>query len=403
MTCSTRLEFTMNVLFNKPHSTGNELKYIQEAISNHHLSGDGPFGKKCHAWLEQKLNAKKVLLTPSGTAALEMMALLLDIKDGDEVIMPSYTFVSTANAFVLRGAVPVFVDIRPDTINLDEKLIRKAITKRTRAIVPVHYAGVGCVMDTIMDLSREFDIAVVEDAAHAVLAEYKNRPLGSIGHMAALSFHETKNLISGEGGALIINDEKYIDRAEIIREKGTNRSLFFRGQVDKYRWMDVGSSYLPSELQSAYLWAQFEEGENITARRLEIWHRYYELLKEAAAKNWLTLPVVPSDCAQNGHLFYVMLSHGEHRDRLLQHLREKGVSAMFHYVPLHTAPAAAKYCRISGDLLHTENAGERLIRLPFFNDITVEQQMYVVDSIADFFKSEEQKSHAGQLAARSNN
>jgi dTDP-4-amino-4,6-dideoxygalactose transaminase len=382
----------MKVAFNKPYSTGKELKYIEEAIANNHLSGDGPFGKKCHAWLEEKLSARKVLLTPSGTAALEMMALLIDIKDGDEVIMPSYTFVSTANAFVLRGARPVFVDIRPDTVNIDEKLIRAAITKRTRAIVPVHYAGVACAMDPIMDLAREFDIAVLEDAAHAVMAKYNNHALGSIGHMAALSFHETKNLISGEGGALIINDQKFIDRAEIIREKGTNRSLFFRGQVDKYRWMDVGSSYLPSELQSAYLWAQFEEGEQITERRLEIWHRYYNLLASMQQKKWFTLPTVPSDCEQNGHLFYIMLANGELRDPLLLFLKNNGVNAMFHYVPLHTAPAASKYCRVSGGMKHTEAAGERLIRLPFFNDIDVEQQALVAKLIQEFFESRQNQS-----------
>jgi dTDP-4-amino-4,6-dideoxygalactose transaminase len=389
----------MNVPFNKPYSTGKELKYIEQAIANQHLSGDGPFGKRCHAWLEERLKAKKVLLTPSCTAALEMMALLLDLNEGDEVIMPSYTFVSTANAFVLRGARPVFVDVRPDTINIDEKLIRQAITKQTKAIVPMHYAGVACEMDTITDIAREFDLAVVEDAAQGILAKYKGRPLGSTAHLSALSFHETKNLISGEGGALLINDDKFIERAEIIREKGTNRSLFFRGQVDKYRWMDVGSSYLPSELQSAYLWAQFEEADEITARRLEIWRRYYKLLKPMADEGWLTLPTVPAECQQNGHLFYVMLADGHLRDPLLQYLRERHVSAMFHYVPLHTAPAGAKYCRVAGDMTHTEEAGERLIRLPFFNEITSERQQFVAESIRAFFSGNKKNARAETLTS----
>lgn len=382
----------MKVPFNRPYSTGKELGYIQEAISNHHLSGDGPFGRKCHAWLEQNLQSKKVLLTPSGTAALEMMALLLDLQEGDEVIMPSYTFVSTANAFVLRGARAVFVDIRPDTINLDARLIRAAINKRTKAIVPVHYAGVGCEMDVVMELAQEYDLAVLEDAAHAILAKYQGRHLGSIGHLAALSFHETKNLISGEGGALLINDQRFIDRAEIIREKGTNRSLFFRGQVDKYRWMDIGSSYLPSEMQAAYLWAQFEAAQEITARRLQIWSNYYNLIKSLNHQDWFSLPTVPKDCEQNGHLFYILLANGQLRDPLLQYLKEREVGAMFHYVPLHTAPASEKYCRNVGSLRCTEVVGETLIRLPFFNDISDEQQEFVVESIKDFFKTDTARS-----------
>ncbi len=383
----------MPIPFNKPYATGKEITYIEEAINNAHLSGDGPFTKKCHAWLESTIQTKKALLTNSCTAALEMAAILADLKEGDEVIMPSFTFVSTANAFVLRGAVPVFVDIRPDTVNIDEKLIRKAITKKTKAIVPVHYAGVSCEMDVILALAEEYNLLVIEDAAQGILSTYKGRQLGSVSHMAALSFHETKNIISGEGGALLVNDPKLIERAEIIREKGTNRSLFFRGQVDKYRWMDIGSSFLPSELQAAYLWAQLEAAQEITSRRLEIWNNYYRMLAPLEASGLIRRPIVPEHCGQNGHLFYILLAHGEWRDPLLTFMREKGVGTMFHYVPLHSAPAGQKFCRVEGSLTNTESVGECLIRLPFWNRISLEEQEQVVSLLGQFL-TEQAKSGA---------
>jgi dTDP-4-amino-4,6-dideoxygalactose transaminase len=323
----------MRIPFNKPYMTGKELWYISQAHASGHLAGDGQFTKKCSAWLEERTGSQKALLTHSCTAALEMAAILADLKPGDEVIMPSYTFVSTANAFVLRGAVPVFVDIRPDTLNIDETRIEAAITPRTKAIVPVHYAGVACEMDAIMDIARRHNLLVIEDAAQGVMSSYKGRPLGSIGHMAALSFHETKNIISGEGGALLINDRHFAERAEIIREKGTNRSQFFRGEVDKYTWVDFGSSYLPSELVSAFLWAQMEEADAITRRRLVIWDTYHRFLAQAEAAGKLRRPAIPAGCSHNAHMYYLLLPDLEKRTRFISTLKDRGVCASFITYP----------------------------------------------------------------------
>ena len=356
----------MNIPFNKPYMTGKELWYISQAHASGHLAGDGQFTKKCSAWLEQRIGCQKALLTHSCTAALEMAAILADIQPGDEVIMPSYTFVSTANAFVLRGGIPVFVDIRPDTLNIDEAKIEAAITPRTKAIVPVHYAGVSCEMDAIMDIARRHGLLVIEDAAQGIMSTYKGRPLGSIGHMAALSFHETKNIISGEGGALLINDSRFVERAEIIREKGTNRSQFFRGQVDKYTWVDVGSSYLPGEVITAFLWAQMEEAEALTTARLAVWDQYHEALAPLEAAGKLRRPIVPEVCQHNAHMYYILLESLEQRTEVIAQLRQQGVNAVFHYVPLHSAPAGRKYGRVSGELRHTDDLADRLLRLPLW-------------------------------------
>ncbi|WUR12378.1 dTDP-4-amino-4,6-dideoxygalactose transaminase [[Empedobacter] haloabium] len=352
--------------FNKPFMTGRELWYIAQAHTNGHLSGDGAFTKKCHGWLEQNTGSARALLTHSCTAALEMAALLAELKEGDEVIMPSYTFVSTANAFVMRGAVPVFVDIRPDTLNIDETKIEAAITPRTKVILPVHYAGVACEMDTIMDIARRHDLIVVEDAAQGIMSTYKGRPLGSIGHMGAYSFHETKNVIAGEGGALLVNDPVYAQRAEIIREKGTNRSQFFRGQVDKYTWVDIGSSYLPGEVIAAFLWAQMEEAANITARRLALWQQYHEFLIPLEERGVLRRPVVPEGCVHNAHMYYILLESLEQRSNVIANLKQQGISSVFHYVPLHSAPAGTRFGRPAGALPHTEGLSERLLRLPLW-------------------------------------
>lgn len=352
--------------FNKPYMTGREAGYIQQAHSQGHLSGDGAFTKRCHAWLEENTGAIKSLLTHSCTAALEMSALLLDLEPGDEVIMPSFTFVSTANAFVLRGAVPVFVDIRPDTLNIDERLIEGAITSRTKAICVVHYAGVGCDMDPILEIAGRHGLAVVEDAAQGIMASYKGRPLGSIGGLGAFSFHETKNVISGEGGALLINDAKYNERAEIIREKGTNRSKFFRGQVDKYTWIDVGSSYLPSEIVAAFLAAQLEDAESITERRLAIWDRYHEWAAPLEREGRLRRPVVPAHCRHNAHMYYLVLPSLDHRQAFISSLKSRGVGAVFHYVPLHSTPAGRSVGRPHGDLTVTDTTSDCLVRLPLW-------------------------------------
>lgn len=352
--------------FNKPYMTGKELWYISQAHANGHLAGDGAFTKRCSAWLESRIGCKKALLTHSCTAALEMAAILANIQAGDEIIMPAYTFVSTANAFVLRGGVPVFVDIRPDTLNIDETKIEAAITSKTKAIVPVHYAGVGCEMDTIMAIAEKHRLLVIEDAAQGIMSTYKGRPLGSIGHMAALSFHETKNIISGEGGALLINDSRFMERGEIIREKGTNRSQFFRGQVDKYTWMDIGSSFLPGELIAAFLWAQMEEADEITKRRLnihKIYHQWFAPLEEAGK---LRRPVVPVGCGQNAHMYYLLLPNLEKRSAFIHALKEKKISTVFHYVPLDLAPMGVKHGRAGGQLTHTHNLSERLVRLPLW-------------------------------------
>jgi len=356
----------MHIPFNKPYMTGKELWYIAQAHANGHLAGDGSFTRRCNGWLEQRTGAHKALLTHSCTAALEMAAILADIQPGDEVIMPSYTFVSTANAFVLRGGVPVFVDIRPDTLNIDETKIEAAITEKTRAIVPVHYAGVGCEMDTIMAIARKHDLMVIEDAAQGVMASYKGRPLGSIGHLGCLSFHETKNIISGEGGALLINDPELAERAEIIREKGTNRSQFFRGQVDKYTWVDVGSSYLPSELIAAFLWAQMEEADDITRRRLAIWGVYHQWLQGLEESGKLRRPVIPKECVHNAHMYYILLPDLASRTSLIDKLKKQDIHPVFHYVPLHSAPTGVRHGRVHGDLTVTEDHADRLLRLPLW-------------------------------------
>jgi len=346
------------------------------------LAGDGPFTKRCHGWLEQKTDCAKALLTHSCTAALEMAALLLDIQPGDEVIMPSYTFVSTANAFVLRGGVPVFVDIREDTLNLDERLIEAAITPRTRAIVPVHYAGVACEMDAIMSIARRHKLKVVEDAAQGVMSSYKGRALGSIGDLGAYSFHETKNVISGEGGALLVNHPELVLRAEIIREKGTDRSRFFRGEVDKYTWQEMGSSFLPGELIAAFLWAQLEEAGRITNDRLASWTRYHELLEPLEAKGILRRPVIPEGCQHNAHMYYVLLAPGIDRQCVLNELKRNGVHSVFHYVPLHSSPAGQRYGRVHGSLEMTNDQSERLIRLPLWVGLSPENQAWVVGQLA---------------------
>jgi dTDP-4-amino-4,6-dideoxygalactose transaminase len=352
--------------FNKPFMTGRELHYIAQAHTNGHLSGDGAFTRRCHALLEKNIGCHKALLTHSCTAALEMTALLLDLQPGDEVIMPSFTFVSTANAFVLRGAVPVFIDIHPDTLNLDERLIEAAITPRTKAICVVHYAGVGCEMDTILALARAHGLRVVEDAAQGIHATYKGRPLGSIGDFGALSFHETKNVICGEGGALLINDPVFVEQAEIVREKGTNRSRFFRGQVDKYTWVDAGSSYLPGEITAAFLSAQLEEVEPIIRRRLAIWDRYHAWAEPLETKGLLRRPIVPEHCTHNAHMYYLLLQSLQKRTAFIAHLKASGIGAVFHYIPLHSSPAGRRFGRTSGAMTVTDDVADRLVRMPLW-------------------------------------
>ncbi len=372
----------MHIPFNKPYMTGKELWYIAQAHANGHLAGDGSFTKKCNGWLESRTGTHKALLTHSCTAALEMAAILADIQPGDEVIMPSYTFVSTANAFVLRGGVPVFVDIRPDTLNLDETRIEAAITEKTKAIVPVHYAGVGCEMDTILAIARRYNLLVIEDAAQGIMASYKGRPLGSIGHLGCLSFHETKNIISGEGGALLINDPELAERAEIIREKGTNRSQFFRGQVDKYTWVDVGSSYLPSELIAAFLWAQMEEADDITRRRLAIWNVYHQWLQGLEEAGRLRRPIIPKECVHNAHMYYILLKSLAERTALLDFLKRREIYAVFHYVPLHSSPFGRENGRTHGNMTVTDEIADRLVRLPFWLGLENHQQQ-VIEAIRD--------------------
>ncbi len=374
-----------HISFNKSFLAGNELKYIEQAVLSGQIKGDGPFTKKCNEWMEQKFNAKTVLLTTSCTSALEMSAILCEIKSGDEVIMPSYTFVSTANAFVIRGAKPVFVDIRSDTLNIDETKIKAAITNKTKAIVPVHYAGVGCEMDTIMQIAKKHNLFVIEDAAQAVMAKYKNKYLGTIGDLGSYSFHETKNYSSGEGGAIVINNPKMIERAEIIREKGTNRSKFFRGEVDKYTWVDVGSSYLPSEIIAAFLFAQLEKAEEINRKRLEIWQKYYDRLKVLEKKEKLQLPIIPDECQQNAHMFYILLHDEKTRNNLMDFLKkEKNILSVFHYVPLHSAPMSRNFALNKLDLPITNDLSTRLLRLPFYYNLTVEEQNYIIKSIKEF-------------------
>jgi len=372
----------MKIPFNKPHMTGKEHVYITEAYTNGMLAGDGPFTKRCHDWLEQNTGTKKALLTHSCTAALEMAAILLDIEPGDEVIMSSYTFVSTANAFALRGAVPVFVDIRTDTLNLDEKLVEGAITPKTKAIIPVHYAGVGCEMDTIMAIASKHNLAVVEDAAQGLMSSYKGRPLGSIGNMGTFSFHETKNIISGEGGALLVNDPKLVSQAEIIREKGTDRSRFFRGAVDKYTWQSIGSSFLPGELIAAFLWAQLEDAKNITEKRLSIWNAYHQMLAPLEEKGILRRPIIPDDCQQNGHLYYILLNPAIDRQKVLADFKAEQIMAPFHYIPLHSSPAGMQLGRTHGSMEVTDVASEQLLRLPLWYSISKEEQERVVAVLA---------------------
>jgi dTDP-4-amino-4,6-dideoxygalactose transaminase len=352
--------------FNIPFVTGREAANFEQIARQGHLSGDGEFTRLCNEWLERETGVRKALLTHSCTAALEMAVILARIDPGDEVIMPSYTFVSTANAVVLRGGIPVFVDIRVDTLNIDEQLIESAITPKTKAIIAVHYAGVACEMDVITDIAKRHGLMVIEDAAQAVMSKYKGRPLGAIGDLGALSFHETKNIISGEGGALLMRDDTYIERAEIVREKGTNRSLFFRGQVDKYTWVDVGSSYLPSEIIAAFLWAQMEDAGAITRRRLAMWDRYHAALATLEAAALLRRPIVPAECEHNAHMYYVLLNSLEDRTTLISALKKRGVSTVFHYVPLHSSPAGQKYARTHGEMTQTNSLADRLLRLPMW-------------------------------------
>lgn len=369
--------------FNKPFFIGRELALIANAVAQGHISGDGVYTKLCHHWFEDKLGVKKALLTHSCTAALEMAAILCDIQPGDEIILPSYTFVSTANAFVLRGGVPVFVDIRPDTLNIDEKLIEAAITSKTRAIVPVHYAGVACEMDTIMDIAQRHNLLVIEDAAQALLSTYKGRALGSIGHFGCLSFHETKNIISGEGGALLVNDERFSERAEIIREKGTNRSQFFRGEVDKYTWVDIGSSYLPSELVSAFLYAQLERADEIITKRRNICSTYATLLEPLQQGGHLR--IADLDETSNGHLFYIMTDSLATRTALIEHLKAKNIHPVFHYVPLHSSPAGRRYGREGSVMKFTDELSERLLRLPLFYEMSEDDIVRICTVIRDYF------------------
>ena len=369
--------------FNKPFIIGRELALIADAVAQGHLSGDGAYTKLCHRWLEEKLHCRKALLTHSCTAALEMSAILCDLQHGDEVILPSYTFVSTANAFVLRGAVPVFVDIRPDTLNIDEKLIEAALTPKTRAIVPVHYAGVPCEMDAIMEIAQYHRLLVVEDAAQALLSTYKGRALGTIGHFGCLSFHETKNIISGEGGALLVNDTRFVERAEIVREKGTNRSQFFRGEVDKYTWVDIGSSYLPSELVSAFLYAQLERANEITAQRCRICSAYAEQLASLEQAGKLRLPHFDGD--SNGHMFYIILDSIATRTALIAHLKAQGIHSVFHYVPLHSSPAGRKYGCVSGSMKVTDDMSGRLLRLPLHYEMDDADVARICAAIRQFF------------------
>ncbi len=373
------------IYFNNPPFVGNELEYVRQAIDNQKICGDGPFTKKCSQWIEAKTGTSKALLTTSCTHATEMAALLLDIKPGDEVIMPSYTFVSTADAFVLRGAKAVFVDIRPDTMNIDENLIENAITEHTKAIVPVHYAGVSCEMDKITELALKYNLKIVEDAAQGLLSTYKGKMLGTIGDFGCYSFHETKNYSMGEGGALLIRDPNYIEKAEIIREKGTNRSKFFRGQIDKYTWVDAGSSYLPSDLNAAYLWAQLEQADKIFDNRMKTWNLYYELLTDLQKQGVISLPVVPENCTHNAHMFYIKAKDLDERTHLIDFLKEQGILAVFHYIPLHTAPAGKKFGVFCGEDRYTTKESERLVRLPMYYGLEEEKVVYIANKIKDFY------------------
>ena len=374
------------IYFNVPPMVGTEINYIEEAVQSHKICGDGQFTIRCSQWLEERMGAAKVLLTTSCTHATEMAALLSHIQPGDEVIMPSYTFVSTADAFVLRGAVPVFVDIRPDTMNIDETLIEAAITERTRAIVPVHYAGVACEMDTIMDIARRYRLTVIEDAAQGVMSAYKGQALGTIGDFGCYSFHETKNYSMGEGGALLIKDSAKAEEAEIIREKGTNRSKFFRGQIDKYTWVDAGSSYLPSELNAAYLWAQLEKAEEINNNRLAAWNYYQQALQPLEERGRIQLPVIPQGCVHNAHMFYIKVKDLQERTAFIEYLKKNEIGAVFHYIPLHSSPAGCRFGRFHGEDRYTTSESERLVRLPMYYNLSEDEQGYIVDKIMEFFK-----------------
>lgn len=374
------------IKFNIPPFVGTETKYIQEAIESHKICGDGMFTKKCNAWIEEQTHTEKALLTTSCTHATEMAALLCEIKPGDEVIMPSYTFVSTADAFVLRGATAVFIDINPDTMNMDETLIEDAITEKTKAIVPVHYAGVSCNMDIIMDIAARHNLKVVEDAAQGVMSYYKGKPLGTFGDFGCFSFHETKNYSMGEGGCLLIRDKDMIEKAEIIREKGTNRSKFFRGEIDKYTWVEAGSSYLPSELNAAYLYAQLESAREIFDDRMASWNLYYELLTPLANEGKITLPFIPEGCEHNAHMFYIKTKDLEERSSLISFLKERGISSVFHYIPLHSAPAGKQYGRFHGEDIYTTKESERLLRLPLYYGLSKEDVKTVCDAVKEFYK-----------------
>ena len=376
---------TKMIVFNIPPYTGKELDYISQAVENHKICGDGEFTKRCDKWIEERTGTGKSLLTTSCTHATELAALLAGVGEGDEIIMPAYTFVSTADAFVLRGATPVFVDIRPDTMNIDEKLIEAAITEKTKAIVPVHYAGVACEMDTIMEIAKRHHLLVIEDAAQGIMSTYKGKALGAIGDFGAYSFHETKNYSMGEGGALLIRDQKYVEDAEIFREKGTNRSKFFRGQIDKYTWVNYGSSYLPSDMNAAYLWAQLEMAEEINEHRLALWNQYYEELAPLQERGLLMLPTVPKECVHNAHMFYIKAKDLEERTALISFLKENGILAVFHYIPLHTAPAGVRFGRFHGEDVYTTRESERLCRLPMYYKLTSEEVSYITGKVKEFY------------------
>jgi dTDP-4-amino-4,6-dideoxygalactose transaminase len=368
--------------------TGKELHYIADAHARRHLSGDGYYTEKCNEWMKKVAEVRQALLTHSCTAALEMAAILLDLEPGDEVIMPSYTFVSTANAFVLRGAVPVFVDVRPDTLNLNENLIESAISNKTKAIVPVHYAGVGCDMDMIMAISIEYGLSVIEDAAQAVMASYKGKPLGGIGDLGAYSFHETKNVISGEGGGLLIKNSIYQERAEMIREKGTDRSKFLRGETDKYTWVDTGSSYLPGEIVAAFLYAQIEEANTITERRRKVWKLYHQMLESLESSGVLRRPIIPVECEHNAHMYYILLKDRSSREDLRLYLRGMGIQATFHYIPLHSSPAGRKYSKSVGDMFYTQDISDRLLRLPIYTELSDDEVVCIVEAISNWAKTQ---------------
>lgn len=376
------------IVFNVPPYTGKEFDYMREAVENHKICGDGPFTKKCDAWMESRFNAKKVLLTTSGSTALDMAALMCDIKPGDEVILPSFTFSSTANSFVLAGATLVFVDVRPDTMNIDETKIEAAITDKTKVICPVHYAGVACEMDTIMDIAKRHNLMVVEDAAQAVMSTYKGRACGTIGDFGCYSFHETKNYSMGEGGAILINNENYIERAEILREKGTNRAQFFRGQVAKYNWVDFGDSYLQSDLNAAYLWAQLEMADEINNNRLNTWNTYYEALKPLEEKNIIKLPTIPEECKHNAHMFYLKTKDMDTRQAYIKYMRDFDIGCVFHYVPLHSAPAGVKFGRFNGVDEYTTSHSDRLVRLPMYYNMAKEDVQLVIDKTWEFFNAD---------------